>query len=366
MKLSVLSVTIAGLALVAACEKKAPEAPVATVAAPPAPPAPPATAELKRLSDIGSTLNATEVWDVNSYVLPTKPGLELSGAPEGEMQRIHAKLKDIRPLLDESISLIATITSRRDDPRSVEPQESVSAICTPLIVEAARCWDDDDASASFDRLLAALRLGRWWMSPGELGRSMNPQRAMLRLQAQCDAGLSARLTLIQREALLTELNAFDATDPFGMIALWKNSAEQSLKAAKENYVGKDAGKKLAADIEQYGALTDDFALPGISKEMAEAFKGGIVLKSGAEKAKTLSAATIARHVKDAEPLIAAVHEALLLPDPAPRLMEIQATIAADPSQVARLVIGAPAATYLTNRNQIEQLKRLRECFAGTN
>lgn len=204
------------------------------------------------------------------------------------------------------------------------------------------------------------------MSPGELGRSMNPQRAMLRLQAQCDAGLSARLTLIQREALLTELNAFDATDPFGMIALWKNSAEQSLKAAKENYVGKDAGKKLAADIEQYGALTDDFALPGISKEMAEAFKGGIVLKSGAEKAKTLSAATIARHVKDAEPLIAAVHEALLLPDPAPRLMEIQATIAADPSQVARLVIGAPAASYLTNRNQIEQLKRLRECFAGTN
>ncbi len=366
MKLASFLVVIAGLALVAACEKKAPDAPMAIVAAPPAPPAPPATPELTRLSEISALLKAANAWDVTMYVLPTKPGLELSGAPEGEKDRVLAKLKENGTLLDESVGLITTATTRKDNPLSLDSKHAVSTICSILITDAARCWDEGDAVSSFDRLFAALRLGRWWMGSDSPGRSMNPQRAMLRLQAQCDAGLSARLTPAQREALLAELDAFDANDPFGMIALWKKSAEQSLKAVKENYVGRDAGKKLAADIEQNGALTDDFALPGISKELAEAFKGGIALKSGAEKAKTLSAATIAQHIKDAEPLVAAVHEALLLPDPAPRLMEIQAKIAADPSQIARLVIGAPAASYLTNRNQIEQLKRLRECFAGAN
>ena len=73
----------------------------------------------------------------------------------------------------------------------------------------------------------------------------------------------------------------------------------------------------------------------------------------------MSAAAIAKNLDAAEAMITSVAAALRSPDSLGALKPLQVQAAADPSQIARIVLGSPAATLDNNRTTT---KLLRDCM----
>lgn len=353
------------MALATGCGGKAEPEPSpthsATVEKQPAAPSP----ELSRLLAIDAQLKGSSSFEVSMYLLPAKPGLELSGAPDGEVDRVRKKLADYQSLIGESIPLIAATISQEHAPAPVDTLPSALGLI--LTSDAARCWDDGDPSGAAKRLLAAVRLGRMLLASdaesAQFQGGLMIQRALMRAKAQCEGGLSTRIDAELRQALVAELDGFDRADPVGTLARWRTSATATLESARLRYVGRDAGKLLAQDIDTNGADTDDFVSVGMPPEIAAAFKGTVPVRVGLETVRKMPASAIAGHIKNAEALVDAVSQALAQPDPLPQLRELQPKIAQDPSQVARLILGSPAATYINMKTQTDLFSAVRQCLA---
>lgn len=308
------------------------------------------------------------------YVAPREPGLVLREAPAGERERVIASLRALTP----SIQSLITISGQPLGPlpswpapdtpaemRLAHPAGRLLTLTRLLTTDAARCWDEQDYNGAAERVAATLRWAHELLQPGaDAWVRLRGQQclilALTRLDAQTVVGLSTRLDSSHRARLLEALAPFDAADPTRELAEWERGARANLAWVREHFSGSDAGEKLAAHIQANGADSEDFGLPDVPKEV---YIGSVLVRRDLDKVRAMSAATIAGHIDMAERMIGPVAVALRLPDATAALKPLQAQAAADPSQVARIVLGAPAGVMHNTRNVAKLLSDCRERLA---
>jgi hypothetical protein len=365
------------LCLLGGCERSAPPqaAPAKPAAAAPVPTAPlsPTIARLVEIQD-GLPISRESAAELTMYVAPREPGLVLSEAPAGEHERVLASLRVIAPSIQSLITLsgqpLGTLPPWPAEDASLDlklahPVGRLLTFTRLLIIDAARCWDEKDYNGAAERITATLRWAHDMLQPdAESWIRFRGQQclgvALARLDAQTVAGLATRLDASHRARMLEALAALDAADPTRALATWERDARGNAAWVREHLSGSDAGEKLAALIQARGANTDDFDLPDMPRGLQI---GGVLVRRDLDKVRVMSAATIAGHLVAAEAMIGPVAAAMRSPDALVALKPLQAQAAADPSQVARVVLGAPAAAAYNSGIVAKLLSDCRERLA---
>lgn len=353
------------MTLVAGCGDPTPTTPVEirVVAPDPTP-----TPLIARAAGVYTQTNERgDVVGVLMYVLPTEPGLVVRGAPDGELDRVVAKLAAFAPRLD-------TLTSDQtanpaDDPSSPMPaaQDTFSRAATIvqiLVVDAGRLWNAGSYDAAAARLAVATSIASDLVAHGgAVPATRPPMLALLRLESQLSAGLASKINADSRRTLRAALDRFQPNDPDGSVARWESNAREAASLLRTELAGADAGKRLAATIDLVGADVDDVAgvLPGND---SAAFKGMIPVRTNLSEVRSLSAKKITRHIDDAEALIKPIAVALREGGHRDEILRLQGQAAADPSQVARLILGAPAATGDNARRFSSMLVNCKHMLGG--
>ena len=332
---------------------------------------------IARLAEIHKALSIGQpsIDALTVYVAPREPGLVLVDAPAGESERVLTRLEEIQPLIQSLIAIAPQplgplpswpAADAAPDVQLAHPASRVLTFTRLLTTDAARCWDEKDYQGAADRLTAPLRWANQLLTPGaERWVSLRGQQCLsnvlLRLQTQTAAGLATHLDGPRRASLLEALAAFDATDPTGTVAAWEASARGNLASARAMFAGADAGEKLAIHIDTYGVNSEN---PEGLAEKKDVFTGGFLIRSDLDKVRTMPAAAIAKNLDAAEAMITSVAAALRSPDSLGALKPLQVQAAADPSQIARIVLGSPAATLDNNRTTAKLLSDCMERLAA--
>jgi hypothetical protein len=252
-----------------------------------------------------------------------------------------------------------------DDAQLAHPASRILTFTRLLTTDAARCWDETDYNGAADRLAAPLRWAHQLLTPtAEYWVTVRGGQCLtnvlLRLEAQTAAGLATHLDAEHRASLLQGLAAFDPADPTGKLAAWEAAARGNLASARATFSGANAGEKLAAQIDKYGM--DAESTDGIGATM-DNFTGSVLIRRDLDKVRAMSAATISGYLDAAEAMIGPATVALRSPDALVALKPLQAKAAADPSQVARIVLAAPAATFDNSRTVAKLLNDCTERLA---
>lgn len=323
----------------------------------------PVSLTVVRLSEIHGALcaNGEEIGLLGAHVQPREPGLVLKDAPPGEHERVLARLKQAGPLIDSIVKLsneplgeLPPYPSTESGPGVglAHPATRLLNLSRLLLTDAGRCWDEGDFNGAADRIAATLRWARQLLDCDDattrsLRGNLTLIVALARLDAQTAGGLSERLDAAHRVVLVDLLGRFDPTDPLNELATWETKARGYVAFARQNFSGGDAGKKLADYIDEHGANTD--AIDSTTGTPKGIFDGTIPVRRNLDKIRAMSSAEIARHIDTTEAMIAKMAEGLRSSDPIGALKPLQAQVAADPSQVGRIILDSPAATFNLTR-----------------
>ena len=333
----------------------------------------PTIARLVEIED-GLPISRDVVSAVDFFVARGKPGIVLLGRPEGELERLLASFRVMQPsiqsliaIASEPIGVLPPVPTAAEAAAAwnLHPASRILNCTRLLSMDAARCWHEGDYNGAADRLTATLRWSHELLQPDAEGWVLSRGylclwHTLVRLDAQTAAGLATHLDASRRARLLEALTAFDGADPTRHTATFERLARTALVWMRERFSGPDAGEKLAAYIESKGVEAEEL---GSSDVPTESYIGGVVVRRDLDNVRSMSAAAIAGHLDAAEAMIGPVAAAMRSPDALVALKPLQAQAAADPSQVARVVLGAPAAAAYNSGIVAKLLSDCRERLA---
>lgn len=310
---------------------------------------------------------------VNVYPLEPKLKLGEDTLGFGNKQDLTKYLAEIQPTILEMIRVASRKpeqfgppppdSDEKPDAHMEYPRAWLQNFERLLSADASWKWENGEADAAADRLAANFRYAQWFFAQEEDANSPVlavglVTRNCKHLNAMLDDGMNSAMSSNARSKLLDAMAGIDAQDPGHLIQGWEESAKHNVRWFREEFLGEDGAKRYAEYIRTYGVFTG--AVADLSKFDAKSaaiwreIEGLVPEKEFADKAVALSQEQLIAAIDATEKLVSPFAIAIRGED-VDTIRQLSGTIASDPTQVARCVIGPVVPTLQLSQSARQSL-----------
>lgn len=289
-------------------------------------------------------------------VLPKAAGLQVAeGTDPQKVGEIRQYLLSHQDVITDAISLSVERMEAIPTPPPIDEDDPDAHMRRPaawivnvqrlIIADAHRAWSDGQAQQAAERVIAAWNIGaESVLNANPAGRVTLALPQCLPLsQAMMGAGMLDRITPDSVDRWLRAVRRIDPTDPLGYVDTWRWQTEQKVVALKQECEHEDAGERVARLYEQWGINETGLGSVGDEhpdlEESTDLLGKTAAFKSKAEVVRAMKPDQLRERIEAAGAMIPDIDRAMRSRQPMESLKPLLHKVTADPTHIARLVVG---------------------------